>query len=146
MLIKRKETSMRKNGVLVIGCGRLGANIAMLRSLSGENVTVLDRDENSFRRLEESYGGYQIVGDGCDLKVLEEAGIKTVKEVVITTENDNTNLFISHVCYYQYKVQKIFVRLDDVKKSILLEDTNIKAIYPFLLSMNEFTKIESEED
>lgn len=129
---------MKRNKFIVIGCGRLGANIATKMSEVGEDVIIIDSTDDAFRKLQESFSGYEIVGDATDLSVLENAYIKHAKTVVITTDSDNTNIYLAHVCYYVYNVPRIFVRLSDTDKGRLLEGTYIKAIYPFTLSLSEF--------
>ncbi|MFA7701040.1 MAG: NAD-binding protein, partial [Bacilli bacterium] len=124
-----------RNKVLIIGCGRLGANIAALASEKGQNVIVVDRNHNSFDRLPESFSGYRVTGDATDLSLLEEAYIKTAKEVVITTGDDNVNLFLAHVACLIYEVPSIYVRLDDPERGALLNGLKVKAIYPFELSI-----------
>lgn len=138
---------MKKNKFVVIGSGRLGSNIATKMSEKGEDVIIIDATDDSFRKLQESFSGYQVVGDATDLSVLDNAFIKQAKTVVISTDQDNVNIFLAHVCYYVYKVDKIFVRISDTDKGKLLEGTNIKAIYPFNLSLIEFNVLnESEEE
>ncbi|QWB95583.1 NAD-binding protein [Mycoplasmatota bacterium] len=138
---------MKKNKFVVIGSGRLGSNIATKMSEKGEDVIIIDATDDSFRKLQESFSGYQVVGDATDLSVLDNAFIKQAKTVVISTDQDNVNIFLAHVCYYVYKVDKIFVRISDTDKGKLLEGTNIKAIYPFNLSLIEFNALnESEEE
>ena len=119
---------MKRNKFIVIGSGRLGANIATKMSETGEDVIIIDSTEDAFRKLQETFSGYQIVGDATDLAVLENAYIKHAKAVVITTDSDNTNIYLSHICYYVYNVPKIYVRLSDTDKGKLLEGTYIKAI------------------
>ena len=137
---------MKRNKFIVIGSGRLGANIAAKMSESGEDVIIIDATEDSFRKLAESFSGYQVVGDATDLSILENSYIKHAKTVVITTDSDNVNIFLSHICYYVYNVPNIFVRLADTDKGRLLEGTYIKAIYPFTLSLNEFLTLNDEEE
>lgn len=138
---------MKRNKFVVIGSGRLGSNIATKMSEQGEDVIIIDATDDSFRKLQESFSGYQVVGDATDLSVLDNAFIKQAKAVVITTNNDNVNIFLAHVCYYVYNVPKIVVRLADTDKGKLLEGTNIKGIYPFNLSLSEFVDLnESEEE
>jgi trk system potassium uptake protein TrkA len=138
---------MKKNKFVVIGSGRLGSNIATKMSEKGEDVIIIDATDDSFRKLQESFSGYQVVGDATDLSVLDNAFIKQAKTVVISTDQDNINIFLAHVCYYVYNVPKIFVRISDTDKGKLLEGTNIKAIYPFNLSLIEFNELnESEEE
>jgi trk system potassium uptake protein len=135
---------MKRNKFIVIGSGRLGANIATRMSDRGEDVIILDIRHESFRKLNESFSGYEMTGDATDMSVLEEAYINYANTVVITTDNDNTNIFLAHVCYYIYNVPQIYVRLNDNDKGRLLEGTYIKAIYPFNLSYNEFITLVDE--
>jgi len=137
---------MKRNKFIVIGSGRLGANIATKMSELGEDVIIIDSTDDSFRKLHDSFSGYQVVGDATDLVVLENAMIKHAKTVVITTDSDNTNIFLSHICYYVYNIPRIFVRLADTDKGRLLEGTYIKAIYPFTLSFKEFMELNGEEE
>lgn len=137
---------MKRNKFIVIGSGTLGSHIATTMSGSGQDVIVIDIIEDSFRRLDESFSGYNVVGDATDLSVLENSNIEQAKSVVLTTDDDNVNIYLAHVCYYIYEVPKIFVRLSDIEKGKLLEGTTIKAIYPFHLSFNEFVDLNEEEE
>ena len=134
-----------RNKVLIIGCGRLGANIAALASEKGQNVIVVDRNHNSFDRLPESFSGYRVTGDATDLSLLEEAYIKTAKEAVIATCDDNVNLFLAHVACLIYEVPSIYVRLDDPERGALLNGLKVRAIYPFELSINKFNLMKGED-
>ena len=131
-----------KNKFLVIGCGRLGASIANSESENGKNVIVIDSDPSSFDRLNDSLSGYKITADATDISSLEAAYIKTAEEVSIATGNDNVNLFLAHLCYDVYKVPKIVVRFNDPDYSALISGMNIKAIFPFELSLNKFKTLE----
>lgn len=136
---------MKKNKSVVIGSGRLGASIAAMLSNSGNDVLIIDKDDSSFRKLADTFSGYDIIGDATDLSILEnEALIKEAKEVIITTDSDNVNLFIAHLCFNIIDVPNIYVRLSDIDKGRLIENTTIKAIYPFVLSIDEFMKMREE--
>jgi trk system potassium uptake protein TrkA len=136
---------MKRNKFIVIGSGRLGSNIATSMSELGEDVIIIDAIDDSFRKLQESFSGYQVVGDATDLTILENSYIKQAKTAVITTDSDNVNIYLAHICFYVYNVPKIFVRLSDTDKGKLLEGTTIKAIYPFNLSYSEFMDLNDEE-
>ncbi len=132
---------MKKDKILVIGCGRLGASIATKLSDLGFDVVMLDKSDDSFRKLDDNFGGYTVVGDATDQFVLESDDlIHEVKEVIITTDSDNINLFISHLCFFVYDIPKIYVRFSDTSKAKLIEHTTIEAIYPFILSLEDFLK------
>jgi trk system potassium uptake protein len=136
---------MKKNKSVVIGSGRLGASIAAMLSNAGNDVLIIDKDGSSFRKLSDTYSGYDVIGDATDLSILEnEALIKEAKEVIITTDSDNINLFIAHLCFYLYDVPNIYARFSDNDKGKLIVNTTIKAIYPFILSIDEFMTMRKE--
>ena len=140
-----KKTSILKNKTLIIGCGRLGASIANADSLSGKNVLVVDRDSRSFELLSDLFSGYTFLGDVTDLSLLEEAYITSAKEIIIATGDDNVNLFLAYVARKLYNVPKIYVRLDDPSLEILISDLDVKAIYPFELSLDKFSRMRGDK-
>ena len=60
---------------IIIGCGRLGSAIALELYRKGNEVTVIDKDPDSFALLGSEFNGNTIVGIGFDKEVMEEAGI-----------------------------------------------------------------------
>lgn len=134
-----KKTSKLKNKTIIVGCGRLGAEIACKDSSHGKNVLVIDNDSSAFDKLSESFSGYTVQGDVTDLSVLEDAYIASAKEIVITTGDDNVNLFIAHVAREIYNVPNIYIRLDDPALEVLLRGMNIDIISPFELSIDKFS-------
>ena len=128
-----------KNTLVVIGCGRLGSSIANYASQSGDDVIVIDSDEASFDRLDELFSGIAKAADATDVDALEDAGLPSAREAVITTGNDNVNLFLAHLCAKKYQIPYIYVRFDDPDKGLLIQGLNVKAIYPFQLSRDRFS-------
>jgi trk system potassium uptake protein TrkA len=56
--------------VVIMGCGRVGAQLATMLDAEGHKVTILDVASYSFRRLPSSFGGTALVGDGTDQEAL----------------------------------------------------------------------------
>ncbi len=59
--------------VVVMGCGRVGANLALKLQAAGHAVAVIDRDPTAFRRLPDDFGGTTVKGVGFDQEVLRRA-------------------------------------------------------------------------
>ncbi|MGL4606682.1 MAG: potassium channel family protein [Eubacteriaceae bacterium] len=135
MFFKKTES------VIIAGCGRLSAKIAGELSSKGYNVTVVDKDENAFRKLPEHFSGYEIAGDATDIDALVQIGIKGASMFLALTENDNTNSLLSQIASRIFGVSKVFVRLNDPDKERILEGFNIEIIYPFKLSIGEFERL-----
>ncbi|OPZ36456.1 MAG: Trk system potassium uptake protein TrkA [Tenericutes bacterium ADurb.BinA155] len=130
-----------KNKLLVVGCGRLGASIANDAFSHGDNVIVLDPDKSSFDRLSDVFSGYKITADATDIAALEDAMIASARTIVITTGDDNVNLFVAHVADKIYHVPNIYVRFDDPDKGVLIKGFNITPIYPFQLSKERYLSL-----
>ena len=71
--------------ILIAGCGRLGSCMASSLSQEGFDVTVIDKDEKAFRRLRETFSGFQVIGDASDLDMLQSCGIANADIVVVAT-------------------------------------------------------------
>ncbi|MRS11848.1 MAG: TrkA family potassium uptake protein [Actinobacteria bacterium] len=97
--------------IVVVGCGRVGSQLATMLSVEGHNVVVIDRDENAFRRLGGTFNGVTICGLGFDEEVLEEAGIREADAFAATTDLDNTNLMAAEVARKIFGVRHVVARL-----------------------------------
>ena len=133
----KKITGLR-NKTIVVGCGQLGATIANKFSKEGMNLLVIDENEQSFEQLSEDFSGYTIVGECTDLEVLEEAYIKTCKDMVITTGDDNINVLVATIAKKLYNVPNVYIRLSDPNNEILLKGLGVKTIFPLELSFDKF--------
>ena len=62
--------------IIIMGGGRVGSSLAILLEKRGHDVSVIDIDDNSFRRLGPDFKGRTVKGVGFDRSVLEKAGIR----------------------------------------------------------------------
>lgn len=97
--------------VIVVGCGRVGSQLATLLSIDGHNVTVIDKDGDSFRRLGTTFNGVTLRGLGFDEDVLQEAGISGCDAFAAVTNLDNTNLMAAEVARKIFGVPHVVARL-----------------------------------
>ncbi len=97
--------------VIVVGCGRVGSQLANLLSIDGHNVTVIDKDADSFRRLGTTFNGVTLKGLGFDEDILEEAGIRNCDAFAAVTNLDNTNLMAAEVARKIFGVKQVVARL-----------------------------------
>jgi trk system potassium uptake protein TrkA len=96
---------------IVVGCGRVGSQLATMLSVEGHNVTVIDRDEDAFRRLGSTFNGVTVKGLGFDEDVLDEAGIRGADVFAAVTDLDNTNLMAAEVARKLFGVPHVVARL-----------------------------------
>ncbi len=134
-----------RNRTIIIGCGRLGSNVANQASLAGESVIVIDLREISFERLDDNFGGFTIVGDATDRRVLTDELLKSCKTLIITTGIDNINLFIATLAAKKFDIPRVYVRFTDPDLSTLVSGLNVQAIYPAELSLQKLQSIMQED-
>ena len=127
---------MKRNKFVVIGCGRFGGQVATERSEEGMQVIVVDAHEDSFRKLHETFAGY--TDQINELEILKKAFIEEAEYVLISTNRDNDNILIAHICDQIFQVPKIYIRLMDSEKEKLIDNERIQAIYPYNLSLDSF--------
>jgi len=97
--------------VIIVGCGRVGSELATLLSSEGHDVVVIDINPKSFRRLGAGFNGLTIVGNGFDEDILKEAGIDKADAFAALTDLDNTNMMTAQVAKRIFKVPRVVARL-----------------------------------
>ena len=133
--------SKKADYVIIIGCGRLGANLASALSDDGGNVLIMDQNRDSFRRLSASFGGLSVVGNGTDLDALKQARIEDASTVIAVTNNDNTNIMVAQIARDLFHVQNVIARLFDPERETVYQEFGIKTICPAVLSVKEIDKL-----
>jgi len=103
--------------VIIVGCGRVGSELAKLLSNEGHNVVVIDKNSSSFDRLGATFNGLTMVGNGFDLALLKQVGIEKADAFCAVTNGDNTNLISAQVAKKIFKVPKVLARVYDPQRA-----------------------------
>ena len=123
--------------IIIVGCGRLGANLANTLSDDNGNVLIMDTTKDSFRRLSSDFGGLSMVGSGTDLDALKNAQIEKAAAVIAVTNDDNTNIMIVQLAREMFHVSRVIARLYDPDRESVYQDLGIDTICPAILSAKE---------
>ena len=99
------------SNVIVIGCGRVGSQLANMLSDNGSNVCVIDRSADAFANLGRNFNGSTIQGVGFDEDVLVRAGVEECDVLAAVTQFDNANLMCAEVANRLYDVPHVIARL-----------------------------------
>jgi trk system potassium uptake protein TrkA len=98
--------------IVIYGCGQVGIKTAEALCQQKHQVTVIDRDPDSFRRLESSAAGCQfVIGDAIDQDVLRKAEVDRADVFLALTGEDNANLFAAEAAREVFKVKRVIVRV-----------------------------------
>lgn len=139
--MKLFEKKNAEHYTVIVGCGRLGANLANELSNDGENVLIIDENRDAFRRLSSNFGGLSVVGNGTDFDVLKEAKMDRADVVIAVTNDDNTNIMVAQMARDIFQVETVIARLYDSGREAVYQDFGINTICPAMLSVKEIDKL-----
>ncbi|MCK5318152.1 MAG: TrkA family potassium uptake protein [Anaerolineales bacterium] len=116
--------------IVIMGCGRVGAQIASLLEQDGHEITVLDIDAYSFRRLPPDFSGTALLGNGMDEDVLRRAGIEEADVFVAMTQGDNRNVMAAQIAKHIFNVPRVISRIYDPLRQEMYDTLGIEAFSP----------------
>ena len=103
--------------VIIVGCGRVGSELARLLSAEGHDVVVVDKTQEALKRLGDTFNGLTMTGNGFDLALLKQVGIEKADAFCAVTDGDNTNLISAQVAKKIFSVPKVFARVYDPQRA-----------------------------
>lgn len=124
---------------VVIGCGRVGAAIALQLAGEGWDVTCIDEKEEALVRLGGGWRGGFVVGHGMDVEVLHAAGIEDTDAAVVATDGDNTNIVIGQVLQKRYGIACVVVRVLDPLRADFYAKRGLRTVCPTQTAISVLT-------
>lgn len=97
--------------IIIVGCGRVGSQLATLFSQGENSVVVIDTNARQFDNLGTTFEGSTLVGVGYDEDVLTAAGVSDADVLCAVTDQDNSNLMIAEVGRKLFEVPYVMTRL-----------------------------------
>lgn len=111
---------------MIVGCGRVGAALALQLAAEGHDVTVVDQSLQSFNRLGEDFGGHMVVGNGLEEGTLRRAGIEHADCFASVTNGDNRNLMMAQVAKNVFGVARVITRLYDPIRAEVFRELGVE--------------------
>lgn len=115
---------------LIMGCGRVGAQLANMLDSEGHEVTVIDIDQSSFRRLPATFRGRAMVGNGIDQDILKRAGIEGAEMFAAVTQGDNRNVMAAQIAKHIFNVPKVVCRIYDPIREEIYHSLGLETVSP----------------
>ncbi len=116
--------------VIVVGCGRVGSELAYNLYKRGQKVVVLDRDPDAFKNLPADFRGRTLAGEVLSKELLLRAGIETADALAAVTPVDSVNAVIAHTARSVWGVKNIVVRDYEPTKRGLHEAFGYQLVSP----------------
>jgi trk system potassium uptake protein TrkA len=116
--------------IIIMGCGRVGGQLAGMLDADGHDVAILDLDPYSFKKLPPDYKGRALVGNGLEEESLKKAGIEDADVFVSVTQGDNRNVMACQIAKHIYQVPKVVSRIYDPIREEMYRNLGLSTVSP----------------
>ncbi len=126
--------------IVIIGCGRLGSELALKFSKT-HNVVVIDKNEESFYRLSNrNFTGFTHTIDTTDIEALNKMKLDKADLVYIVTPDDNLNFMLAYgIKMMKYNI-KLIARVNDPVKKDIFKKAGVSLFCPIENSVNDLVE------
>jgi trk system potassium uptake protein TrkA len=113
---------------IVVGCGRVGAELCYHLFTRGHHVVVVDINKEAFNRLHPDFRGRTLEGEGLAEGVLERAGIREADGLAAVTNSDMLNAVVAHAARVVYDVPNVVARNYDPNLRSVIEAFGLQTV------------------
>ncbi|MGO9341886.1 MAG: potassium channel family protein [Acidimicrobiales bacterium] len=114
--------------LVVVGCGRVGAGMAIRVAELGHSVAIVDKNPRAFRRLPPEWPGTTVVGSGFDRDALDAAGAPKAGALAAVTSGDNSNILTARIARENYDVPRVVARIYDPRRAEIYQHLGIPTV------------------
>ncbi len=124
--------------VVIAGGGKVGEYLASVLLKSGNEVAIIEQDRETADRLSILLTGRYLVilGDGCDSKYQEDAGIRQADVFVAATGHDDNNLVSCEIAQRVFRVPRCIARVNSPRNLRIFREVGIESISSTTLIAN----------
>lgn len=111
--------------VIIVGGGKVGYHLSKALYAEGNEVLVIEKDRKTAELLTGELGEMVMLGDGCEIRIMNEAGMGRANVVVAVTGDDEDNLVICQMAKKKFGVPRTIARVNDPKNEELFQQLGI---------------------
>jgi len=115
--------------IIIIGCGRVGSQLALMLAQEKHDIVLIDKDPNAFKSLGTSFNGVKLQGYGYDEEVLQRAHIERCDALAAVTDQDNANIMACEVASKLYKVPRVVARVFNPGSISTFEELGLEYVF-----------------
>jgi trk system potassium uptake protein TrkA len=124
---------------VIVGCGRVGAELAEVFDRANHEVIVLDTSTRAFDRLPGTFRGSAVRGDGTDEDTLRRAGAEDADVFLAMTEGDNRNVMAAQLASEALGARQVIAKINDPLRASAYADLGIATLCRTVLMADAVT-------
>ncbi|MEV7041908.1 TrkA family potassium uptake protein [Amycolatopsis sp. NPDC051061] len=107
--------------VAIAGAGAVGRSIANELIDGRHQVMLIEREADQFEPQSVEQADW-VLGDACEVSILEESGIEQCDVVIAATGDDKANLVVSLLAKTEFAVRRVVARVNNPANEWLFTD------------------------
>jgi len=127
--------------IIVVGCGKVGSNLAKELSMNNHDVVVIDSDPEKFTQLGSGFNGKTILGIPIDEEILLQAGIEKADALAAVSPDENMNIMVCQIAKEIYKIPRVIPRVYDPDRDIFFQQLGLNTMCLTSLAVAHAKKI-----
>lgn len=113
---------------IVVGCGRIGAELAYRLYKRGHEVTVIDEREAAFQNLPDDFRGRTLEGDVLSEEMHHRSGMAQAQSLAAVTNVDALNAVVGHIARTVYQIPHVVIRNYNPRRRALCDAFELPVI------------------
>lgn len=105
--------------IIIVGAGKVGRFLAKRLCQDKHTVALIEKDKSICYEIAQELEVLMINGDGCDLHILQEAGVTRADVLAAVTGDDEDNLVICQLAKEKFGISRTVGRVNDPKNEAI---------------------------
>jgi trk system potassium uptake protein TrkA len=114
--------------VVIMGCGRVGSELAARLEARDHSVSMIDKREAAFRMLRPDFRGQRVHGYGFDREILQSAGVERAGAFAAVSGGDNSNIVAARLVREEFGVDVVVARIFDPRRAEIYQRLGIPTV------------------
>ena len=112
---------------IIVGGGKVGRDLATRLEARGENVVIVEHDEENVETARTE--GFSVhIGDGAQRDVLQSAGAENASTIVATTGDDDANLLVAQLAATAFDTEQVIARVNQPENDDAFAELDVETI------------------
>ncbi len=117
-----------QENIIIVGCGRVGAELALSISRQNHFVTIVDVNPRAFDRLGPDFRGRTVQGEAIEQEVLKRAGVESAHAFAAATTSDSVNFVAARAARDLFRIEHVVARVYNPRRAQIYERLGIQTV------------------
>jgi len=113
---------------IIVGGGRLGTSLSSKLVANGNDVVIIEKNQEVANILRADTSLFVISGDGTEVASLESAGANKADVLIAVSGDDNANLVAAQIAEHQFAIPNIVLGANNPRNVRIFHELGVKKV------------------